>query len=141
MVHNEGLSRMSALKDLIPQILLARRRQDRPKRLFFFQAADGIRDKLVTGVQTCALPILPHGSTEVRSRSSHPALGVGIRKWPRGKGPPPHCSAITATRPAETVPVNGAPESSSVPRSEERRVGKGSSVRRSDGWCYEKSRR
>src|SRR5207244_8365494 len=25
---------------------------------FFFQAADGIRDDLVTGVQTCALPIL-----------------------------------------------------------------------------------
>src|SRR3989441_9290955 len=24
---------------------------------FFFQAEDGIRDKLVTGVQTCALPI------------------------------------------------------------------------------------
>src|SRR5687767_15951216 len=29
---------------------------------FFFQAEDGIRDKLVTGVQTCALPILrQHG--------------------------------------------------------------------------------
>src|SRR5947208_5986247 len=26
---------------------------------FFFQAEDGIRDDLVTGVQTCALPILP----------------------------------------------------------------------------------
>ena len=24
---------------------------------FFFQAEDGIRDRLVTGVQTCALPI------------------------------------------------------------------------------------
>src|SRR2546425_11499905 len=31
---------------------------------FFFQAEDGIRDKLVTGVQTCALPIYRHG--EVR---------------------------------------------------------------------------
>src|SRR5205823_9307443 len=32
-------------------------------KFFFFQAEDGIRDKLVTGVQTCALPIcknLPH---------------------------------------------------------------------------------
>src|SRR3989441_8218616 len=28
---------------------------------FFFQAEDGIRDKLVTGVQTCALPILLRG--------------------------------------------------------------------------------
>src|SRR5699024_12060604 len=27
--------------------------------LFFFQAEDGIRDRNVTGVQTCALPILP----------------------------------------------------------------------------------
>src|SRR5947208_14124205 len=26
---------------------------------FFFQAEDGIRDDLVTGVQTCALPIYP----------------------------------------------------------------------------------
>src|SRR3989440_1452284 len=28
---------------------------------FFFQAEDGIRDLIVTGVQTCALPILPEG--------------------------------------------------------------------------------
>src|SRR5207245_5854783 len=28
---------------------------------FFFQAEDGIRDATVTGVQTCALPILRHG--------------------------------------------------------------------------------
>src|SRR6266446_7751085 len=30
---------------------------------FFFQAEDGIRDYKVTGVQTCALPILSHGLT------------------------------------------------------------------------------
>src|SRR5205823_11974475 len=30
--------------------------------VFFFQAEDGIRDKLVTGVQTCALPILARSS-------------------------------------------------------------------------------
>src|SRR5206468_6946916 len=38
---------------------------------FFFQAEDGIRDLIVTGVQTCALPILaPGGSftfTETRT--------------------------------------------------------------------------
>ena len=28
---------------------------------FFFQAEDGIRDDLVTGVQTCALPIFTPG--------------------------------------------------------------------------------
>src|SRR5256884_4534782 len=31
---------------------------DRLRRFFFFQAEDGIRDVAVTGVQTCALPIL-----------------------------------------------------------------------------------
>src|SRR5699024_3874844 len=30
-------------------------------RIFFFQAEDGIRDRNVTGVQTCALPILDGG--------------------------------------------------------------------------------
>src|SRR5258708_31511018 len=31
--------------------------------IFFFQAEDGIRDDLVTGVQTCALPISGSGSS------------------------------------------------------------------------------
>src|SRR5256885_10115474 len=30
---------------------------------FFFQAEDGIRDYKVTGVQTCALPISPDGTS------------------------------------------------------------------------------
>src|ERR1041384_3831807 len=38
---------------------------------FFFQAEDGIRDKLVTGVQTCALPI--SGET-----TSAPRVGDGL---------------------------------------------------------------
>src|SRR5699024_11265662 len=34
---------------------------ERDKRyIFFFQAEDGIRDRNVTGVQTCALPISMH---------------------------------------------------------------------------------
>src|SRR3989449_2096963 len=32
---------------------------------FFFQAEDGIRDVAVTGVQTCALPILARASAEL----------------------------------------------------------------------------
>src|SRR2546421_6169999 len=38
---------------------------------FFFQAEDGIRDLIVTGVQTCALPISPGStsSSETASRS------------------------------------------------------------------------
>src|SRR5699024_11570527 len=35
--------------------------------IFFFQAEDGIRDRNVTGVQTCALPIL--GGTKSKSNS------------------------------------------------------------------------
>src|SRR5947208_8566245 len=33
---------------------------------FFFQAEDGIRDDLVTGVQTCALPISRRGGARPR---------------------------------------------------------------------------
>src|SRR5699024_11842666 len=33
---------------------------------FFFQAEDGIRDRNVTGVQTCALPIYPGASIVAR---------------------------------------------------------------------------
>src|SRR5207249_6630469 len=40
---------------------------------FFFQAEDGIRDRNVTGVQTCALPIC-------RARSSSARLRYGTRR-------------------------------------------------------------
>src|SRR3989440_3577547 len=33
-------------------------------RFFFFQAEDGIRDLIVTGVQTCALQIYPAGALD-----------------------------------------------------------------------------
>src|SRR5206468_6482833 len=36
---------------------------------FFFQAEDGIRDLIVTGVQTCALPILKSGAGTNRTRT------------------------------------------------------------------------
>src|SRR5260370_7376523 len=38
---------------------------------FFFQAEDGIRDSSVTGVQTCALPILRIVSTRLRIGAKH----------------------------------------------------------------------
>src|SRR5438034_9243093 len=44
---------------------------------FFFQAEDGIRDHCVTGVQTCALPILPSGllpSASLYTPSPRPRL-------------------------------------------------------------------
>src|SRR6266545_6152766 len=38
---------------------------------FFFQAEDGIRDKLVTGVQTCALPIYRTERGDARGGDEH----------------------------------------------------------------------
>src|SRR5207244_7735621 len=45
--------------------------------LFFFQAEDGIRDDLVTGVQTCALPISLTVETIAR----------GIERWTPARAP------------------------------------------------------
>src|SRR5205823_996560 len=42
--------------------------------LFFFQAEDGIRDKLVTGVQTCALPILIRSRPELADEIMPPGM-------------------------------------------------------------------
>src|SRR5699024_12121957 len=43
----------------------------RPSALFFFfQAEDGIRDRNVTGVQTCALPIEKQAEAEQKQRAS-----------------------------------------------------------------------
>src|SRR5687768_17637059 len=44
---------------------------------FFFQAEDGIRDVAVTGVQTCALPILAAGLLALRSLDAT-TLQVGV---------------------------------------------------------------
>src|SRR5699024_11782698 len=47
---------------------------------FFFQAEDGIRDRNVTGVQTCALPI----STK-RGACGVPRRVLRTRKWRRAR--------------------------------------------------------
>src|SRR5437868_11132868 len=52
--------------------------------IFFFQAEDGIRDRNVTGVQTCALPILL-SRAEIRGRrKTVAALDLARRHvhWP-----------------------------------------------------------
>src|SRR2546430_13536515 len=43
---------------------------------FFFQAEDGIRDLTVTGVQTCALPILGIPSSRMRATGSDRPSGA-----------------------------------------------------------------
>src|SRR5260370_16022027 len=50
-----------------------------PVFLFFFQAEDGIRDSSVTGVQTCALPILG-GGARLRNAGEQRGAGGGADK-------------------------------------------------------------
>src|SRR2546427_8797948 len=52
---------------------------------FFFQAEDGIRDLTVTGVQTCALPILAGGRTGFREHRRHEIDHIFIALYPRVK--------------------------------------------------------
>src|SRR2546425_6882332 len=48
---------------------------------FFFQAEDGIRDKLVTGVQTCALPIYLVLPVVRRALAINPQLKIMASPW------------------------------------------------------------
>src|SRR5207249_9386743 len=85
---------------------------------FFFQAEDGIRDRNVTGVQTCALPIslrrlagaLAPRRGLVGGPAARPAVG------PLLPGPSRHARLLSSAR-AHGVRARGS-------RSEERRVGK-----------------
>src|SRR5207244_10632428 len=83
--------------------------------LFFFQAEDGIRDDLVTGVQTCALPIWQSGeSCRRRARSG---------RNPDLDGYEPAESTQGRLRRHE-LPRGLAGQPGRKLRSEERRVGK-----------------
>src|SRR3989475_5067950 len=62
---------------------------------FFFQAEDGIRDLTVTGVQTCALPIL-----SCHTHSTTCARPVAANGWPRPLSPP---EGLTGRRPSSAV--------------------------------------
>src|SRR2546425_11500839 len=80
-------------------------------RFFFFQAEDGIRDKLVTGVQTCALPISTtrrpvrrHASSVASSAPAllaaygeHGATGSVSTRRRKGASPRPYTSLVEIT--------------------------------------------
>src|SRR2546428_7801931 len=79
--------------------------------MFFFQAEDGIRDLIVTGVQTCALPIL----RKENPQASYPNIRAPVvwrcpDSWPADF---PFAS-----------PARGEKDWQRSGRSEERRVGK-----------------
>src|SRR5205823_11376311 len=90
--------------------------------VFFFQAEDGIRDKLVTGVQTCALPIYAPGharagaSVDGSRRDAHG--GGGWRLWLLRD------QRSVAGRTAKSAGSRHALGAGDQGRSEERRVGK-----------------
>src|SRR5207244_9478651 len=79
---------------------------------FFFQAEDGIRDDLVTGVQTCALPILisPNPCRKFRHSTAQKTMNKWLNTLAAGG------KIITGA--ATAIAAVGAT------RSEERRVGK-----------------
>src|SRR5216683_6070052 len=73
---------------------------------FFFQAEDGIRDLIVTGVQTCALPISDLGEHEpVRVASVPPVAMPGAR----AEIASPECSEGGPDRLEVGVTVPGGP--------------------------------
>src|SRR5437763_16834975 len=90
---------------------------------FFFQAEDGIRDPSVTGVQTCALPIL----------MTHGAMLWGAALYNNGGFP------IKDTNFGESYSANGAPQilvQIPPPTAEQKQIGRAScreSVRVSGG--------
>src|SRR3712207_7317908 len=85
---------------------------------FFFQAEDGIRDIGVTGVQTCALPILasvvisraPPSASVAASVVSPAPASTRVTVQPSGASAAPSCLLRKSSK--------------NLTRSEERRVGK-----------------
>src|SRR2546422_10191340 len=79
--------------------------------IFFFQAEDGIRDVAVTGVQTCALPILdPRIILGAGPQEQQPSRLPGVAAVDSDDRP----AAAAGHRPQRDLGI----------RSEERRVGK-----------------
>src|SRR5205823_7200722 len=89
---------------------------------FFFQAEDGIRDKLVTGVQTCALPISSDGNNPggcVRFSRL-----VSRRRWNLSQPPGLFPSEVERRSEWQRTTKQGQRRKFLPSRSEERRVGK-----------------
>src|SRR5437016_6619301 len=84
---------------------------------FFFQAEDGIRDWSVTGVQTCALPIL---SSSIRPARSCGSLAAGRNR----RTTKPSRGKTSILRSLLWTDSSASPPTSPGTRSEERRVGK-----------------
>src|SRR5207249_8455735 len=95
---------------------------------FFFQAEDGIRDRNVTGVQTCALPIFASLSPRMTIEQ---IVGEGVAL---------HMPELSRDERRQRIlsmlAEVGLSEAAGITdRSEERRVGRGGRGRRGRGAC------
>src|SRR5699024_11541341 len=92
-----------------------------------FQAEDGIRDRNVTGVQTCALPISAEDRTSLLSGLAHDPVLRDVF-LPLTSGAALHIPPASAIRDPRALIrwINDSAISiaHTTPRSEERRVGK-----------------
>src|SRR3712207_7421335 len=87
---------------------------------FFFQAEDGIRDIGVTGVQTCALPILAEGGVdELHAGHILAGLDAPCARYRRRER-----AGVAQQVGAAVPPGVGHGVEEAEERSEERRVGK-----------------
>src|SRR5690606_40840990 len=103
---------------------------------FFFQAEDGIRDFHVTGVQTCALPILGDGEALILRNHGLVTVGRTIGEafnWMHRLELSARSQLAAMATGAQLVQVPKAV----VERSEERRVGKERRAR----WSPDQQRR
>src|SRR3989440_1593057 len=72
---------------------------DTAHHFFFFQAEDGIRDLIVTGVQTCALPISQYGTAFCEAIDAREGVTTGISAYDRARTI--RVAIDPATRPAD----------------------------------------
>ena len=93
---------------------------------FFFQAEDGIRDRLVTGVQTCALPISGELNSllieDIQGNRLIHSFALKERERRRFRGHAEELRVRTLKAMFRWSLYN--PVSNFIARSEERRVGK-----------------
>src|SRR5207244_7911291 len=105
------------------------------------QAEDGIRDDLVTGVQTCALPISIAGVlvSAFWNRNATVRFGAVVRKYLRYRRALVRtCSKLPLARVTDPmIAVEGALLIATADRSEERRVGRGRGQRGRGQVCRE----
>src|SRR5699024_11527246 len=100
--------------------------------LFFFQAEDRIRDRNVTGVQTCALPILQRlNNLKPASQRITPRIVSFLNPWSDPLG-----SGFQIIQSLYAIGPGGLLGQGFLNRSEERRVGKASI----GGWAMERLR-